>query len=80
MATTNEQALTTARLAVLAELEELLDLVQTDGSIHDLDQYEPGTLGSPSAETLLWLLRRADAASELLDACKLAHKELIALQ
>ena len=48
--------------AVHDELHELLDLYKIDGTIHDLDQYQPETMQSTLASVLCELMHRLKKA------------------
>ena len=48
--------------AVCDELHELLDLYKIDGTIHDLDQYDPKTMQSTLASVLCELMHRLKKA------------------
>jgi len=46
------------------EIHELLDLVQADGSIHDLDQYEEDAMHSVLGSVLCGVLKRLEALEQ----------------
>lgn len=52
--------------AKFSEIDDLLELVQADGSIHDLDQYDEDSMQTTLGAVLCGLMKRLEKAENAL--------------
>lgn len=62
----------TTEYAQYFEVEELLDLVQVDGSIHDLDQFDEDKMQTTYGAVLCGLMKRLERAEEAVKELRIA--------